>query len=281
MISLIISLLFFSTSLVQPQARAQSLQGEPNLEIYSLWNQSPAPRPLPPGWRTAKISSAGSDIKPASKDHPQAVFVRLQLNMKPSSGLKDSLADLGHEAGFRPDNRFDPVFQQEKEKATVWGWLPSKGIGKAARIPAVEKISFSQNKDRNIPPGEKEELIIGLRVDTSISKTLSQDLPELIQKTGLRIEKTIGYQPVPRSDQIAILFLGKIPISNIAFLLNQPEVIKVLPLLSANSRHSAPLTAETPAPKPRAEKPLLIGLALGLVIGSFFSLAFRILNIKT
>ncbi len=259
--------LLFSCCLLAKAAPA--VEQPLNLDSYSLWAESPAPMPLPQGWRNLPAPpSSHALIEPPKneKDH-RGVFVRLQLNIKPNSNLKDSLSDLNQKAGFHPDRRFAPVFKGEKEQAFVWGWLPSNGIGQAARVPAVEKISFSKNKVIDHQQRQQEGLIIGLRVDSSISKTLSQDLPALIRKTGLKIEKTIGYQPVPQSDQIAIIFLGKISISNIGILLDQPEVIKVLPLLKVAGNSKSSFFQTTPPASTNQGHPLLIGMTLGLVIG--------------
>ena len=254
----------------------------PNLIPYSLWADAPSPVPLPKEWPMSPKKNLSLSNTAQKQGSPSVVFVRLRLNMSPSSNLKDSLADLGQEAGFQPDQRFDPVFKGAKDEAFVWGWLPSKGIGKAALIPAVEKISFSKNKAANKPNPQKEELIIGLRVDTSISKTLSQDLPALQEQTQLEIEKTIGYQPVPQSDQIALIFLGKIPISNISLLLDQPEVIKVIPFLALSKPANSPhLNSNKNSLVPHEKNPLLIGLSLGLLIGIAAGTLGRIVKRQT
>ena len=266
MLSLFLCLLF--SSMIFPP-KAGSLENSSPLNRYSLWSQSPAPAPLPSPW--------GHEILPAS--HPpsakndsknSAIFIRLKLNMKTKENLKDSLIDLGSETGFRPDARFDPVVDGQSKKAFIWGWMPLSKISQVTKLPAVEKISFSDHGRKRIPMDAKETLIVGLEVDSSISKTLSEDLPRLLETTGLKIQKTIGYQPIPQSDKIAVLFLGQIPISNINRLLNQTHVVKVLPLMS-KSGNVFPSNAKKSFPNAdfAADKLMFFGGALGLLLGCF------------
>ncbi len=195
--------------------------------------------------------------------------------MKTKESLKDSLIDLGSETGFRPDARFDPVVDGQSKKALIWGWLPPSKLSQVTKLPAVEKISFSNHGSGRTPINAQETLIVGIEVDSSISETLSKDLPRLIENTGFKVQKTIGYQPIPQSDKIAVLILGKISISDIDRLLNQPHVVKVLPLMSQFGNH--PISkAQNPSPdlSSTTEKLMISGGVLGLLLGclSFYLL---------
>ena len=264
--------LLLSSSVFATKARA--LENSSPLALYSLWPGSPSSVPLPGPWDQEPLPAFRPPAAETASTN-QAIFIRLKLSLKTKKNLKDSLIDLGTETGFRPDARFDPVVDGQEQKAFVWGWLSPSRISQMTRFPAVEKISFSDHRRGKIPMNATESLIVGLKVDSSISKTLSKDLPRLIHETGFKIQKTIGYQPIPQSDKIAILFLGQIPISDIDRLLNQPYVVKVLPLMP-KSKGDSFRNVQAPSPKSVSlpEKLTLWGGALGLVLGclSFYLL---------
>ena len=276
MLSLFLCFLF---PVLTAPLKASALESSFDLNLYSLWPQSPAPVPLPSPWNLEPLPDfLPSPIK-TSKSRNPAVFVRLKLSMKTKKSLKDSLIDLGSQAGFHPDARFNPVVDGPSKKAFIWGWILPSNIKQVAKLPTVEKISFSDHKRETMSPSSQETLIVGLEVNSSVSKTLSEDLPRIVENTGFKVQKKIGYQPIPQSDKIALLFLGQIPISNIDRLLNQRNVVKVLPLMS-RSKSASPSKAKSPPPSAisAVEELMFWGGAAGLLIGCCFFYLLRFIR---
>ena len=274
MLSLFLCFLF---PVLTAPLKAGALESSSALNLYSLWPQSPAPVPLPSPWNREPLPDfLPSPIQTSNSSNP-AVFVRLKLSMKTKKSLKDSLIDLGSQAGFRPDARFNPVVDGPSKKAFIWGWILPSNIKQVAKLPTVEKISFSDHKRETMSPSSQETLIVGLEVNSSVSKTLSEDLPRIVENTGFKVQKKIGYQPIPQSDKIALLFLGKISISNIDRLLNQRNVVKVLPLMS-RSKSASLSKVKNPLPSAlsAAHQLMFLGGAAGLLIGCclFYFLRF-------
>ncbi len=259
--------------------KAGALENSSALNIYSLWPQSPAPVALPSPWNLEPLPDfLPSPIKTSASRSP-AVFVRLKLSMKTKESLKDSLIDLGSQAGFRPDARFNPVVDGPSKKAFIWGWILPSNIKQVAKLPTVEKISFSDHKRQTMSPSSQETLIVGLEVNSSVSQTLSADLPRIVKNTGFKVQKTIGYQPIPQSDKIALLFLGKISISNIDRLLNQRNVVKVLPLMSPSKSVSlSKVKKPLPSAISAVDQLMFWGGATGLLIGCCFFYLLRLIR---
>ncbi len=272
-------LLYFLFPALTSPLKAGALGSSSDLALYSLWPQSPAPIPLPNPWNRQVLPDFSPSPAKTSDSKSPAVFVRLKLSMKTKESLKDSLIDLGSQAGFHPDARFNPVVDGPSQKAFIWGWILPSNIKQVAKLPTVEKISFSDHKREAMSPSSQETLIVGLEVNSSVSQTLSEDLPRIVKNTEFKVQKTIGYQPIPQSDKIAILFLGKISISNIDKLLNQRNVVKVLPLMSQSKSVSLSKVKNPLPPAVSAVDQLMFwGGAAGLLIGGCLFYLLRLIS---
>jgi hypothetical protein len=117
-------------------------------------------------------------------------------------------------------------------------------------------------------------LVVGLRIPAhaSAGETFQQTINELSQTAKFRWTRTIGFQAVPNSTDVALIVVGEVPVTRIPKLLEHPGVLKVGP---------APLEPGAPVEPPktpsrleaflsfaRHRAPLLIALTLLLLLPS-------------
>lgn len=178
------------------------------------------------------LASAASGKEPAA---PQGeTFVAVSLDLK-AAELKDAVAGLSA-AGFRPDARFQPVFSGVGEKkADVWGWMPSGRVPEALRLPAVARVQTSADTAAAAaapaPRGPLSQVLVGIRVRAGlgVDETYARVARELSSEAGLRVTRTVGYQPVPGSHDLALVVVGEVPARGLSRLMGHPEVLKVMP----------------------------------------------------
>lgn len=165
-----------------------------------------------------------------------ALFVSVQLNLDPSLGpLKDALADLGASSGFRPDPRFLPMFLGARgDRAAVWGWVPPGRLGEALRVRGVERVEVSRGRLRAPDGPARGRYVVGIRLRSGDADPAPQVFArvtrELAEKADFRWRRTIGYQPVPGSADLALVVLGDVPLRSLSAVLAHPDVVKIRPM---------------------------------------------------
>lgn len=247
---------------------------------YSLWQGAPAPVALPASMdpsaaedEASALASRrfdGTQLRDAVASLPGAglaagtvrlsalaprkpgdlfVSVELALASKPDQ-LKDAVAQLGQSAAFRPDARFQPDWLgAAKDRVAVWGWMPGARLGTAAGIPGVSRISVAREK--LLPPADpaRGEFVVGIRVrsgdPTPVAQLFSRVLRDLARQADFQWRRTIGYQAVPGSRDLALVVVGEAPLRKLGPLMAHPDVVKVLP------SPDGPLAGRGAQPPPR------------------------------
>ena len=94
--------------------------------------------------------------------------------------------------------------------------------------------------------GARTELLVGLSIPTgsSPSAVLSAAASRLALRSGFEVRKVIGYQTIPGTSRMVIIVSGQVPVSNIAKVMGDPSVVKVVPSPdSVPAQAAAPLAA--------------------------------------
>ena len=174
-------------------------------------------------------------------DPSEGLFVSLELEL--SGTLRDAVASLTQRSGFRPDEKAAPAFSDEaKTRVMLRGWVPPSRLGEVLG-PEVHRLQV-HSSSRPGSEGARTELLVGLSVPTgaSPSAVLSAATSRLALRSGFEIRKVIGYQTIPGTSRMVIIVSGQVPVSNIAKVMGDPSVVKVVP-----SPDSVPAQAAAPA----------------------------------
>lgn len=232
---------------------------------FSLWDGAAAPAPLADAAleQDAAMAARAYDGAAALKDAPAssmampfapitnaplgagAMFISVQMSLDPSLGpLKDALADLDRSAGFRPDPRFAPQFTGPKgDRATVWGWLPSGRLGQAMRVRGIERVEVSRPNQRAPDEPARARFVLGIRLragdETPAPQVFARVTRELSETADFHWRRTIGYQAVPGSRDVALVILGEAPLRSLGRMMAHSDVVK-LRALADNAIPSAP-----------------------------------------
>lgn len=201
-------------------------------------------------------------------DPSEGLFVSLELEL--SGTLRDAVASLTERSGFRPDEKFTPAFSDEaKTRVMLRGWVPPHRLGEVLG-PGVHRMQVHRSS-RPDSEGARTELLVGLSIPTgaSPSAVLSAAASRLALRSGFEVRKVIGYQTIPGTSRMVIIVSGQVPVSNIAKVMGDPSVVKVVP-----SPDSVPAQAAAPAQRrsgsflshAASKNPVLFLLALLLTL---------------
>lgn len=195
------------------------------------------------------LKDAPASLAPGAAAAPAAaneLFVAVDLAAAPAD-LKDAVAGLTQVAGFRADARFPPQANafSASPSASVRGWLPADRVGEAARAPRVLRLEIERGGPAREPQSAAvSSLLVGIRMpaQASAGETLQRVVGELKASARFKWTRTIGFQAVPNSKELALVIAGEVPVTRIPRLLEHPAVLKIAP---------APVEREErPAPKP-------------------------------
>jgi hypothetical protein len=209
---------------------------------YGLWSGSGAPLELPPDKIGALTPDAPLDESSAPRDAAEQLFVNVELELKQGEELRDAVAGLASGTGFRADARFPPALSPASGSASVWGWLPNGRLTQAAQFPQIRRLSTSRGA--HAAPGTAvTEILIGIRVAEGVdpSASVKRAREELRERAGLIWRKTIGYQAVPGSKDIAMIGLAAVPVRSLSRVLAHPDVLRI---------GAAPGSIPKPSPPP-------------------------------
>ena len=179
------------------------------------------------------------------------LFVAVDMNFKSGAGeLRDAVADLARTAGFRPDLRFPPVAaDQAQRKVSVWGWMPAQSLSQALNVPSVARLAVQNGVAPRAPVAQATaRMLVGLRLPRGVppGEVLARATRQL-GDSGFRWKRTIGYQRVPGSDQLALVIEAEVPVRSLGRVMAHPDVLKIAPV---------PAPAVEPAPTLLSESPL-------------------------
>ncbi|MBI5631028.1 MAG: hypothetical protein HY921_09105 [Elusimicrobia bacterium] len=285
-------------------------QGAPDRQRYSLWEGLSSPLELPPGRAKGVSSDQASALVRQdyethilqSRDGPTGavspegalagpaggeIFVALELSgSEAEPGYRDAVAGLSRLAQFREDSRFRARAAAGPGRVSLWGWMPAHKLGEALKVPSVARVEVQRpSPDPRSGEGLRAELVIGIRISdpASIEGTFSRVMAELGSYAGFRWKKTVGYQKVPGSSDLALVVIGEVPMRQIRRVLAHSDVLKVMP---------SPAPPETSPPRfPAATRgrissfisyaagrnPLLVLLTLLVLIPLCVRLVFRLI----
>jgi hypothetical protein len=235
---------------------------------------------------SASPAAASVAPMPAASGAPAGeVFVTVDVSASEQAALKDAVAGLTNVAGFRVDGRFpaqpssfsSPSAPSAAARAatTLRGWVPADKVGAAVTAPGVLRVQVDRGGPRpEAATNAVTSLIVGLRIpaQASAGEVFKQTMSELDSSARFRWTKTIGFQAVPESRDVALVVVGEVPVTRIPKLLEHPAVLKIGP---------APLEPAQAEPAARAltrlerffaftreKAPLLIALTLLLLLPS-------------
>ncbi len=275
---------------------------------YSLWEGAPAPAALPaaldPGAPDAEAASAlsahrfdlaGLRDAVASPRPPSGAFpagavplaalaprvpgdlvVSVELDLALQTPLKDSLDALAKSAAFRPDARFEPTWLgARRDRVAVWGWMPGAKLAEALRIKGVTRVAVAREHPRAPDEPLRGDFVVGIRVRAEdpgpIGGTFSRVVRELSGSADFRWRRTVGYQGIPGSRDLALIVVGDAPLRRLGDLMAHPDVVKVLPSPDAAA---ARLRPDSGAPRESfvsyalLRAPVLVALTVLLVLGT-------------
>jgi len=249
-----------------------------DLDLPASRGAAAIPVPVPAGMGL----SASSRARAGGPGAQSELFVAVDMNFKSGAGeLRDAVADLARTTGFRPDLRFPPVAtDQAQRQVSVWGWMPAQSLSQALNIPSVARLAVQNRATPRAPLARATaRMLVGLRLPRGASpgEFLTRATREL-GDSGFRWKRTIGYQWVPGSDQLALVVEAEVPVRSLGRVMAHPDVLKIAPL-------PAPSVAPPPfrvAESPRrgslwqrflvyvlAHSPLLLLLTPLLVLATF------------
>lgn len=236
-----------------------------------------------PGEWTETRDAAGAPQGPAE------VFAALELDLRKSGGeLKDAVAALAGAAQFRPDARFPPVPRAaDGRRMAVWGWLPAESVGLAAREAGVLRVEVQRGGPTpTLDDGVQGQFLVGIRLPASasgavepasVAPAFARVLADLRADAGFAWKKTVGYQAVPGSKDLALIVMGEAPVRRLSRLMAHPEVLKVAPAPGAAAPPAAraPTRLENFVDYAGAQAPWLLILTLLLLVPATASALLR------
>ena len=218
------------------------------------------------------------------------VFVSVDVAGGQQEALKDAVAGLSSAAGFRLDPRFPPQAAEAagpqaaaRVATSLRGWLPSDRLGAAVAAPGVLRVQVDRGGPRvEAPSAALTTLVVGLRIPehASAGETFQRTIGELAGSARFRWTRTVGFQAVPNSKDVALVIVGELPVSKIPRLLENPGVLKVGPApleeRYAPPPAAAPSRLEQFLAYVRVQAPLLLVLTLLLLLPSVGGLFLKI-----
>lgn len=203
------------------------------------------------------------------------LFVSVQLSLDPALGpLQDALSDLGRSAGFRPDPRFEPLFLGEKgDRAAVWGWVAPSRVGDALRVRGVQRVEISRPGLRPLDEPARGRFVVGIRLrakdETPAPQVFARVTRDLAERADFRWRRTVGYQTVPGSDDMALVIVGDAPVRSLGEMLAHSDVVKIRPLADSQIPKAKPEPPAEAQPSARgfleyvsANAPLLLSFTV-------------------
>jgi hypothetical protein len=200
-----------------------------------------------PGENGAAAEPAARDAAPVAAES-KGLPVTLELTREEDEDdLRDALSGLSSQTGFKLDRRFVPSYVGAgKKKVSVRGWIPAERLGEVMSSENVARVQVE--RIRALSPGNEKdegtEILVGIRIPPESSPThaLREAATRLAENAGFRLEKAVGYQQIPGTSKMVLIASGRVPIRNMAKVLGDPSVVKVVP-------------APTPAASKVIEKP--------------------------
>lgn len=225
----------------------------------------------------------------AAPSGPAETFVALELDLRKSGvELKDAVAGLSRQAGFRLDSRFPAESRAaDGRRVAVWGWLPSDAVGIAAREAAVLRVEVQRaGPVPALDDGLSSRWLVGIRLPASVSGTVeptsvapvfARVLADLRAEGGFVWKETVGYQAVPGSKDLALIVLGEAPVKRLARLMAHPDVLKVAPAPGSAAASAArrPTRLERFVSYAVGQAPWLLILTLLLIVPATASALLR------
>jgi hypothetical protein len=215
------------------------------------------------------------------------IFVSVDVAGTGPDALKDAVAGLSSAAGFRLDARFPPSASAAARpsaaaSASLRGWLPADRVEAAVRAPGVVRVQVDRAAPR-LEGTATTSLVVGVRIPegAGAGESFRRTVGELETAARFQWTRTIGFEAVPNSRDVALVVVGELPLARLPRLLEHPHVMKVAP---------APLdpAAAAAAPAPprsrlsrflsyaREQAPLLVALTLLLLVPSVGGLLLRV-----
>lgn len=246
---------------------------------------------LAPGTSGADPLQRPAGSGPVSiSDAARDVFVSVDVAGGQQEALKDAVAGLSNAAGFRIDPRFPPQPsdlagpQAAARLATsLRGWIPADRLNAAVQLPGVLRVQVDRSGTRADGIGAAvTTLVVGLRIPehASAGETFQRTIGELAGSAHFRWTRTVGFQAVPNSKDVALVVIGEIPVSRIPRLLEHPGVLKVGPAPLDESANQAPASAPSRLEQflgyVRVQAPLLLALTLLLLLPSVGNLLLKV-----
>jgi hypothetical protein len=181
------------------------------------------------------------------------LFVSVDLAMPPGTQLKDAVASFSGATGFELDPRFaEATGTLASSLASLRGWLPAARLAQAIQAPGVVRVEVDHGGPR---PGGADaatsSLVIGLRLPSQgdSTKAFERVLGELADTAQLHWTRTIGFQSLPGSSEVALVIVGEVPVTRIPRLLAHPAVLKISPSPPAVPAAPTEQAASVPAPQ--------------------------------
>ncbi len=192
--------------------------------------QAAAPQPRPP-FQAIVPPAAGQ------------LFVAVDLNLPPQTELKDAVASFSRLTGFVADPRFAAASgTADASRASLRGWLPTDRLAQAIQAPGVVRIEVDHGGPRPLgADAARTSIVVGLRIppDGNAADAFKRVIAELSGSADFKWTRTIGFQTLPDSRDVALVIVGEAPVTRIPRLLAHPDVLKIAP---------APSAAEQPRP---------------------------------
>ena len=181
---------------------------------------------------------ASSPLTLQPSTNPGKLFVSVEMSLPGEAPLRDAVADLTRATGFTLDPRFpaEPAMMGASPTAArrvaVRGWLPTARIGDAARAPGVTRLEVERGGSMPSGTNTRTSLLVGLRmpVQMDAAPAFQRLIAELSQTADLRWRRTIGFQNLPGTTDVALVIAADVPITRIPRLLEHPAVLKITPV---------------------------------------------------
>ncbi|HAM35531.1 MAG TPA: hypothetical protein DEB40_01860 [Elusimicrobia bacterium] len=216
----------------------------------------------------ASLPNGGSDTGAGGE-----IFVAVNLVIKDGAqaSFKDAVADLGRTAGFRQDRRFEPaVVGPGLEEVAVWGWMPSRRLGEAMRVPSLARLEIKTSARRETMPATTTRVLLGMRIPSGAA---TAELParlgrELGASSGFKVLREIGTQTAPGSGEAVLVLEAELPIPMLSRIMARGDVLKIVPAPQPGAASEAPSDSSPSAQivgflsYVRDHAPLLVALTL-------------------
>ena len=231
--------------------------------------------------------AVGARPAAAPSNSADQLFVNVEVELKEGGQLRDAVAELASGAGFQADLRFPATHSAALPRnVSLWGWLPSGRVGAAAQLPSVRRLSSLQTP-RAEPGRAVSRMVIGLRIPAGVdaASAVAVARAELSSDAGVVWLRTIGYQAVPGSSDLAMISLADVPVRSLSRVLAHSSVLRVAPAPTDNAipyvRRDGSLPLAAPARRGflgyvAQQSPVLLVLTVLLLLPPLTSAARRL-----